>query len=67
MPSGTVRLPPGFVYNIPVEIKTYADLNLYDFCKLNLPRTGQQRSDHNGSAIFEEKSIEEEAESCRCL
>lgn len=49
-------------YNIPVEIKTYADLILYDFCKLNLPRNGKQKSDHNRSAIFDEKCTEGEAE-----
>lgn len=42
-----------------MEIKTYADLISYDFCKLNLPRNGKQKSDHNRSAIFDEKSIEE--------
>lgn len=46
-------------YNIPVEIKTYADLISYDFCKLNLPRNWKQKSDHNRPAIFDEKSPEE--------
>lgn len=44
-----------------MEIETYADLILYDFCKLNLPRNGKEKSDDNRSAIYE-KSIEEEAE-----
>lgn len=48
-------------YSIPVEIETYADLILYDFCKLNLPRNGKQKSDDNRSAIYE-KSLEEAAE-----
>lgn len=42
-----------------MEIKTYADLISYDFCKLNLPRNWKQKSDHNRPAIFDEKSPEE--------
>lgn len=46
-------------YSIPGEIKTYADLISYDFCKLHLPRNGRQKSDHNRSVRFDEKSTEE--------
>lgn len=46
-------------YSIPGEIKTYADLISYEFCKLHLPRNGRQKSDHNRSVRFDEKSTEE--------
>jgi len=50
----TTIIPPTFLWK-----SRRADFISHDFCKLNLPRNRKQKSDHNRSAIFDEKSVEE--------